>query len=139
MPWGRMPQHTRAGRSHVSGIVLWNNGSNVKALYLKGRTDGREIQRPQISRKGLEASEKRHVGIGSEKLYVGGGVHSTAAGVRNQATVGVYIRGVSTVCSAVYIRRRKKRDKCEECGRTMSRSTNHHGLLLDKYNSIYNE
>ena len=40
--------------------------------------------------------------------------------------------GVSTVCSAVYIRREKKRDKCEECGRTMSRSTNHHGLLLDK-------
>jgi hypothetical protein len=80
MPWGRMPQHTRAGRSHVSGIVLWNNGSNVKALYLKGRTDGRKIQRPQISRKGLEASEKRHVGIGSEKLDVGGGVHSTAAG-----------------------------------------------------------
>jgi hypothetical protein len=24
-----------------------------------------------------------------------------------------------------------------ECGRTMSRSTNHHGLLLDKYKSIY--
>lgn len=45
--------------------------------------------------------------------------------------------GVSTVCSAVYIRREKKRDKCEECGRTMSRSTNHHGLLLDKYKSIY--
>ena len=52
--------------------------------------------------------------------------------------MGVYIRGgVSTVCSAVYIRRKKKRDKCEECGRTMSRSTNHHGLLLDKYKSIY--
>jgi hypothetical protein len=30
--------------------------------------------------------------------------------VRNQATVGVYIKGgVSTVCSAVYIRREKKR------------------------------
>ena len=45
--------------------------------------------------------------------------------------------GVSTVCSAVYIRREKKRDKCEKCGRTMSRSTDHHGLLLDKYKSIY--
>ena len=51
--------------------------------------------------------------------------------------MGVYIRGVSTVCSAVYIRREKKRDKCEECGRTMSRYTDHHGLLLDKYKSIY--
>jgi len=64
---------------------MWNNGSNVKALYLKGRTDGREIQRPQISRKGLEASEKRHVGIGIEKLYIGGGVHSTAAGTQEGA------------------------------------------------------
>ena len=45
--------------------------------------------------------------------------------------------GVSTVCSAVYIRREKERDKCEESGRTVSRSTNHHGLLLDKYKSIY--
>ena len=45
--------------------------------------------------------------------------------------------GVSTVCSAAHVRRRKKRDKCEECGRTVSSSTNHHGLLLDKYKSIY--
>ena len=49
----------------------------------------------------------------------------------------IHKKGVSTVCSAVYIRREKKRDKCEECGRTMSRSTNHHELLLDKYKSIY--
>ena len=43
---------------------------------------------------------------------------------------GVYIRGVSTVCSAVYIRREKKRDKCEECGRTTSRSTDHHWIII---------
>jgi hypothetical protein len=58
--------------------------------------------------------------------------------VRNQATVGVYVKGgVSTQCSAIYIRTGGERDKCEERGRTMSRSTNHHGLLLDKYKSIY--
>jgi hypothetical protein len=31
---------------------------------------------------------------------------------------GVYIRGGSTVCSAVYIRAGEERDKCEECGET---------------------
>ena len=43
---------------------------------------------------------------------------------------GMHERGVSTVCSAVYIRREKKRDKCEECGRTKSRSTDHHWIII---------
>ena len=41
------------------------------------------------------------------------------------------------MCSAVYIRREKKRDKCEECGRTFPDPQIITGLLLDKYNSIY--
>jgi hypothetical protein len=40
------------------------------------------------------------------------------------------------VLGSIYIRR-EKRNKCEGRGRTVSRSTNRHGLLLDKYKSIY--
>ena len=47
-------------------------------------------------------------GGGEEEPDLGG--ENDGGGVRNQATVGVYMRGgVSTVCSAVYIRREKKR------------------------------
>ena len=42
------------------------------------------------------------------------------------------------MCSAVYIRREKKRDKCEECGRRLCPDPQTiTGLLLDKYKSIY--
>jgi hypothetical protein len=52
--------------------------------------------------------------------------------------VGVYIKGGEHgVLGSIYKEIEGERDKCEECGGTMSRSTNHHGLLLDKYESIY--
>jgi hypothetical protein len=50
---------------------------------------------------------------------------------------GAYTRGGEHGVLGSTCVRREKRDKCEERGRALSGSTNHHGLSLDKCKSIY--